>query len=480
MRVKNILRTGIFNLLFQLGFLILMFAVGGRVSLTIINSGSSRFIVLAAVILLLSLVWALFFYWQDRREPEPFSYIIFSFIAGMAAAALAAAPLFNIVFQVQRWIYSSTLLFVLGSFFVTAAIVNLLLYIVIRLGFYPLEEFDEPVDGMVYGAIAGAGFACVQSLYYLSARPSFTLFVIAYTAAANILIYSGVGSIMGYIIGRAKFQGTNVQRSSAFGVAAGTVVLGIYFLFNEFIFISGFDHAFWLSFILTSIYSFLILLFCYLKMRKLTRKDRPVHKKAATAANFDLRMGLLIIILLAAAAVIANRGLQGKKFVHPTYGISFYYPHNLSSFSFNGISQIPLPAAGKSEILFSGESGSPPYFSFSASVHAAETGDNDTDADKHRRLMQYVGVTDTRGLTVTGTVVGGQKGTRIAYSYIDKAPGTDTGIEVTLPVFIHIYTDIVDFDRYTFIFTYKAASEHFKEGLPRYAAILGSVKWKQL
>jgi len=478
MREKNILKTGIFNLLFQLGFLVIMFAMGSKASLMIISGESSRFIILAAVILLLSLVWALFFYWQDRLEPEPVSYIIVSFIAGMAAAALAALPLFNTVFQVHKWIYSSSVLFVLGSFFVTASIVNLLLYIVIRWGFFPLKEFDEPVDGMVYGAIAGGGFACVQSLHYLSSHPSFTLFVITYIAATNILIYSAVGSIMGYIIGRAKFQEKSVPRSSMIAILTGTAVLGIYLLFNEFIFVSGFDHAFWLSFILTSIYSLLILLFCYLKMRKLTQKHHHKHADVPVNRTFNFTMGLLILILLAAAAVISHNGLQGKKFVNPTYGISFHYPHSLSSFSFNGMSQSLFPLTDEAEILFSGETGSPPYFSFSAIVRLTNT--KNTTTDNHRELLQYVGVTERESLTVSDVEIGRGKGKRIAYSYIDKSLDAETDIEYGFPTLIHVYTDVVFFDKYTFIFTYKAASQHFNGGLPLYGQILESVRWERL
>ena len=58
----------------------------------------------------------------------------------------------------------------------------------IRLGFYPSSEFDEPVDGMVYGAFAGSGFAALTSLAYLIGRVDFTVFGIGYTASTQILM----------------------------------------------------------------------------------------------------------------------------------------------------------------------------------------------------------------------------------------------------------------------------------------------------
>lgn len=466
MREKNVLKTGIFNILFQLGFLILMFLVGNNTS--IIAKNSTRFIILAGIVFLLSIVWALFFYLQDRREPEPLLHITISFIAGMAAASLVAIPLLHIIFQVQQWIYSSLFLFILGSFFVSAFMVNFLFYMVIRYGFYPLKEFDEPVDGMVYGAIIGVGFALVKSLHYLYSQPEFTLFTIAYIATTNILIYSGIGSIIGYAIGNAKFKRKNIESASFIGVIVGIVVLGTYHLLSEFIFLSGASQAFWLSFFLTMVYALLILLFCYWKMRKLTEKN--LHAHVAVTPKFDLRMSVLMVILLVAAGIIASKGLQGKKFLNTKYGISFYYPHSLSSFSFTGISNSALPLTKEAEILFTGEKGTPPYFSFSAAVHK----NNIDKTDTYRDLLQYVEVTETESFMVNDITIGKEKGKRIAYSYLEKPPG----IESEFPGLIKVYTDVVSFDKYTFIFIYKARSEHFNAGFPRYAEILESIKWK--
>jgi RsiW-degrading membrane proteinase PrsW (M82 family) len=468
MREKHVLKTGIFNLLFQLGFLIVMFIVGNHTAIT--AGDSSRFIILAGIVFLLSIVWALFFYLQDQREPEPLLHITVSFIAGMAAASLVAIPLLHIIFQVQQWIYSSLFLFISGSFFIMAFIVSFLFYIVIRYGFYPLKEFDEPVDGMVYGAIIGVGFAWVNCLHTLYSQPEFTLFTIAYIATTNILIYSGIGSIIGYAIGNAKFKRKNIEKASLIGVMVGMAVLGTYHLLSEFIFLSGSNQAFWLSFFLTMIYSLLILLFCYWKMRKLTEKN--LHAHVTVTPKFDLRLSVLMVILLAAAGIIASKGLQGKKFFSTRYGISFYYPYSLSSFSFTGISNSPLLLTRETEILFAGEKGTPPSFSFSAAVHKNNTQSNDS----YRDLLQYVEVTDTASFMVNDITIGEKKGKRIAYSYIN----IPQGIESEFPVLIKVYTDVISLDQYTFVFTYKANSEHFNAGLTRYAKILESIKWKGL
>jgi RsiW-degrading membrane proteinase PrsW (M82 family) len=468
MREKNALKTGIFNILFQLGFLTVMFIFGSNTSINAENG--PRFIIIAGIVFLLSAVWALFFYLQDRREPEPLLHITISFIAGMAAASLVAIPLLKIVFQIQQWIYASLFLFTLGSFFISAFMVNFLFYMVIRYGFYPLKEFDEPVDGMVYGAVIGVGFALVKSLHYLYAQPEFTLFTITYIATTNILIYSGIGSIIGYSIGNAKFKRKNIEGASFIGVIVGMVVLGTYHLLSEFIFLSGSSQAFWLSFVLTMVYALLIMFFCYWKMRKLTEKN--LHNHVAVTPKLDPGMSVLMLILLVVAGIIASKGLQGKRFLNEKYGISFYYPHSLSSFSFTGFSNASLPLTQQAEILFAGEKEAPPYFSFSAALHK----NNSNNSDAYRNLLQYVEVTDTESFMVNDITIGEKKGKRIAYSYMEKPPG----IESEFPELIKVYTDVISLDKYTFIFTYKAGSGYFYAGLTRYEKILESIKWKGL
>ena len=145
---------------------------------------------------------------------------------------------------------------------------------------------------------------------------------------------------------------------------------------------------------------------------------------------------------------------------------------DLSSLSFSGISNSSLPLTKETELLFAGKKGTPPYFSFSAAVHK----NNIDNTGTYRELLQYVEVSDTESFMVNDITIGEKKGKRIAYSYIEKPPG----IKSEFPIIIKVYTDIITFDRYTFIFTYKAGSQHFNAGLTRYAKILESIRWKGL
>jgi RsiW-degrading membrane proteinase PrsW (M82 family) len=430
-----------------------------------------RLISLFILVLIPSITWAIFFYLQDRLEPEPLSHILGAFLAGGAAAAIAALPLSHILFRVRTWLYASSTHFVLGSFLITASLFSILIYCIIRFIFYPSKEFNEPVDGMVYGAMSGGGFAFISSLYSLSLNTGYTLFAIAYIAATNILIYSGVGSLIGYAMGTAKFKRKNIDRFSSMGIVMGIILLGIYHLLNEFIFLSGFEHTFWLSFMLTALYAFAILLSCYLKMRTLTGQD--YHEEIPVLKRADPVTLLLISLLTAAGFFISHWGLKGKSYRDHSYGISFYYPHSLSPLAFSRLSGSSVPPDHNPRILFYGETETAPCYSFS--VMACSPG-RDGLPDN---LAQFVEADKTESLLISDIVIDGKPGKRIAYSYLDREahdeqPGWDD-----FPRLIDVYTDVIYLGDHVFLLTYRAPAEIFRRSLPQHKKILRSIKWQE-
>ncbi|MGD8539171.1 MAG: PrsW family glutamic-type intramembrane protease [Candidatus Aminicenantes bacterium] len=464
MKVKRTLRTGLWNSFFQIAFLAIMYAVGRTSHLG--GEPTSRFLVLAALVFVPSVIWALFFYFQDRYAPEPLPNIAASFIAGMAAASLGAIPLFRILFRIPEWIYASVPLYVLGSFFIKASMACILLYLVLRYGFLPLKEFDEPVDGMVYGAITGTGFAFVYTLHYLAGHPSFTVYVISFTATINVLIYSSVGSIMGYMIGNAKFQRTNVVVSSLSAMSLGICLLGIYHLISELFFVSGISYAFWICFISVFIYSLIILAYCYKKIRTIGEKISPDRDMPSPKYNF--LTSLYIISLFGIAFVLAYLGLLGKTYKNSDYGLSFRYPHSLSETVLTGFAQRPKVPRDLGKILLSAENSSP---SFSLTVKAHPNDPHGKAPDP----LRYVEAVDLTSFLVENILISGKKTYRVAYSYLEERQVN----EYPFPNFIKVYTDILITEKAIFSFTYKAESSHFKEGLPVYDNILKSLEWNE-
>jgi hypothetical protein len=81
-------------------------------------------LMLAGMVLALgpALLWLLFFYQQDRLEPEPVGQVGRIFIAGLALAGGMGIPLTNELFRVQDWLYRDSLITGLGAICVIGAI----------------------------------------------------------------------------------------------------------------------------------------------------------------------------------------------------------------------------------------------------------------------------------------------------------------------------------------------------------------------
>ncbi len=141
------------------------------------------------------LVYAAFLWWLDRFEKEPPALLGFAFIWG-AIPAVIIALIAEIILDVPISVLSGSAFTYdfLGSA-VAAPLVEetakglavLILFIFIR------REFDSPVDGLVYGGMAGFGFAAVENFFY---------FLSAYDEG-------GMGAVFGLAFLRAFLFGLN-------------------------------------------------------------------------------------------------------------------------------------------------------------------------------------------------------------------------------------------------------------------------------
>ena len=84
-------------------------------------------------------------------------------------------------------------------------------------------EFDERMDGIVYGARAGLGFALVENVAYLLLLPSSLGEYISIFLARALLAVPGHaiwGGVAGYFAARKRFDGTGPGALGGFAIAA--------------------------------------------------------------------------------------------------------------------------------------------------------------------------------------------------------------------------------------------------------------------
>lgn len=156
---------------------------------------------LSAIIPSLLLLW--YFHSRDVY-PEPPRVLWTTFILGLLSTLptlLIALPITSLLSPYShQWPLTIGLL----KAFATAALPeNLFKFLVLVLYCARHPEFDEPMDGIVYGVAASLGFATLENILYV-ASGGFSLAVTrAITAVPG---HAFLGVIMGYYVGQAKFR----------------------------------------------------------------------------------------------------------------------------------------------------------------------------------------------------------------------------------------------------------------------------------
>ena len=119
---------------------------------------------LIALAILPSFIIIYWIYRQDRYEKEPFSLLFRAFVVGCASTI----PAMLMQIQFQGWQNENSLwdTFIF-AFLIVGITEELSKFIFLRLFIYPMEEFNEPMDGIVYAVMVGMGFATVENLLYV-------------------------------------------------------------------------------------------------------------------------------------------------------------------------------------------------------------------------------------------------------------------------------------------------------------------------
>ena len=153
-----------------------------------------------------AMLWMVFFYLQDRLEPEPVGHVAQIFVIGLALAGAIGIPLTDQVFRAQDWLFGDTVSTIVGAVFVRGAIEAFILYATVRYFIFNSPEFDERSDGVVYGTAAGLGYATALNLQFILSNGGAALGAGELYVAEVALAYAAFGGLLGYFLGRAKMQ----------------------------------------------------------------------------------------------------------------------------------------------------------------------------------------------------------------------------------------------------------------------------------
>lgn len=174
------------------------------------------------------LLW--FVYTRDKLNPEPHGLILRVFFLGLLA--FIPAFLCRQLLPLPYWLMGLVLVPVVDE---------LAKFVVVKGAVYHHPEFDEPMDGMVFAAVAGLGFATLEVVgsmvqAYLrvamvgvpdqTVARSTWLAVLSLFALKGLLLAPGQAlwsALWGYTLGRAKFSPPD-QRPGLVGRGLGVAM----------------------------------------------------------------------------------------------------------------------------------------------------------------------------------------------------------------------------------------------------------------
>ncbi|NTU77892.1 MAG: PrsW family intramembrane metalloprotease [Chloroflexales bacterium] len=175
---------------------------------TVLGPLTGTGLLVAGVLLALipSALWLSFFYQQDRLEPEPKHQIAAVFILAALLADVFLRRITSEWFRVSEWASADTLTSLLASILIIAATSQLIIYLAVRLIVYDTDEFDERMDGIIYGTVAGLGVATVSNLYFVLANDGVALGPGVVQTVTTALAEASFGGLLGWFMAEAKFE----------------------------------------------------------------------------------------------------------------------------------------------------------------------------------------------------------------------------------------------------------------------------------
>jgi RsiW-degrading membrane proteinase PrsW (M82 family)/ribosomal protein S18 acetylase RimI-like enzyme len=159
--------------------------------------------------------------YRDVYNREPALNMILSFVWG----ALSIAPALGIETLLSPYLDHSIFSIVAGAFFAVALVEELCKFVVLRYYCFMRPSFDEPLDGIVYSVLVSMGFATVENVFYVYNENFSVALLRMFT---SVPAHATFAIIMGYFVGKAKFERGQRKRLFLLGIAGATLAHGTY------------------------------------------------------------------------------------------------------------------------------------------------------------------------------------------------------------------------------------------------------------
>ncbi|WP_226022278.1 PrsW family intramembrane metalloprotease [Halomicrobium salinisoli] len=213
-----------------LGIMLSQFVLGGLGAVTDPVVGAFTLLSAVPALMLAAYVWH-----ADVTTSEPLSLLVVTFLLGMLLAGFAGVVNEYVGAPIRDAVpLLGPLLF---FFLVVGPVEETVKLLAVRLVAYRSPRFDAVIDGAVYGAVAGLGFATIENALYITRTTGATInaaeaigevggitFVRSLAGPGHV-IYS---AFAGYYLGLAKFNPDDAGPIVLKGLLIAAVIHGTY------------------------------------------------------------------------------------------------------------------------------------------------------------------------------------------------------------------------------------------------------------
>lgn len=172
----------------------------------------------------------LIIFYRDIYNKEPKLNLIVSFILG-GISILPAAELEK--YFAGKVVDGSLAGVAIFAFLVVGLSEELCKFFFLRSYSYRQKSFDEPLDGIVYSLMVSMGFATVENILYVTRYAELGMgYQVAFQRMfLSVPAHATFGIIMGYFVGKAKFDSARSLWLMIVGVGAAVFFHGLYDFF---------------------------------------------------------------------------------------------------------------------------------------------------------------------------------------------------------------------------------------------------------
>jgi RsiW-degrading membrane proteinase PrsW (M82 family) len=128
------------------------------------------------------------------------------FLLALILTDFIGVRLINDWFRVHDWSGISPTISLFASVLITGFTLEAIKYAAIRLTVYTTDEFDERMDGIVYGTVAGLGVATLLNLNHIIANQGVAIGTGVVYTVTTALAQASFGGLLGYFMAQAKFE----------------------------------------------------------------------------------------------------------------------------------------------------------------------------------------------------------------------------------------------------------------------------------